>query len=135
MEGDSHCAELPIWSVQTFTTPGSPLSTPNQSNSNTATSDTIRPVDVPQVPPTSKSKQNVIPKRVAPPPPKGKKRKKGSSSKVVVSQEASEYAVPIVTHHWYSWNKKKNQQKSAYKELDLSRVDNPNVYAKPAVPV
>lgn len=113
--------ELPTWSVRTFSTgnPSSPVPTPDQDitivNTNSLSPANASPVI------------KVVPKRVAPPPPKDKRKKCGISG-TPQQQESAVYAVPIT--HWFS-RKKKPQQKSTYKELDLSKMEGRNLYSIP----
>jgi len=141
MDNDPQSVDLPIWSMQTFTSGGgvtSPPSTPNQNNVDVSAPHNYNHDDTNRNAQNSEAsgKSKVVPKRVAPPPPKGQKKKKKAASKTE-GHEPAEYAVPITTHHWYNWSSRKKaqqQQKSTYKELDLARMEGNTVYSVPNNP-
>ena len=120
VEPEAHQKELPIWPIHTFSTStsnscSSPLSTPNQNMTT-----------VNLYPEPTKPTNHIVPKRVAPPPPKSKK-KKDAKTHTPEQQESSVYAVPV--SHWY--HRKKKPQPSTYKELDLSKMEDHNIYSIP----
>ncbi len=140
IEENTGTKDIPVWSVQTFTSPSSPTSTESNNNKHInvniqcpTTTTTTTTTTTPD--PNMSVQKHIIPKRVAPPPPDSKKKqkKKKMGSKKVVVPDQVEYAVPdqVNSNHWF--NRRKKNPKSSYKELDLGQLQPSNPYSVPQV--